>query len=830
MRKKPSKKSDKNTQQDSADTKEESIEPIMIEEEMRNAYLDYAMSVIIGRALPDVRDGLKPVHRRILHAMNLRAWRSDRPYVKSAKIVGEVIGNFHPHGDMAVYDTMVRMAQDFVFRVPLVDGQGNFGSIDGDRPAAYRYTEARLSRIADELLQDIDKETVNFVNNFDDTRTEPVVLPAAFPNLLVNGSSGIAVGMATNIPPHNLKEVIDAANLLIKKPNASIGEIMKKLPSPDFPTGGIIVGKEGLKKAYETGRGSLMLRARHDMESLKGGKEAIIVTEIPYQVNKANLITKIADLVRSKEVDGISDLRDESDRDGLRIVIELKRDANTQIILNTLYKHTQLQVSVNIILLALVDNEPRILSIKEILQNYIKHRYEVVVRRTQYDLRKAEERAHILEGLKIALENIDDVIKIIRSSKTVDEARGNLMSTFKLSERQATAILEMRLQKLTSLEVQKILDELKEVRKLIKELKELLASDEKLYGVIETELEAVRDKYGRERNTEIDIAESTSFDVEDLIADENVIVSISNDGFIRRLALESYKKQHRGGKGVLGASNKRDDFVNRMVVASMHDYLMLFSNKGKAFILKTYEIPLATKTSRGKSLRGILNLSQDEYITALTYFDDFKDDYSIAMVTHEGILKKSNIRDFQNAKKGGIIAISLKKTDELVDARILVGDMDIVMASAHGNLLRTNIGKMRSQGRQAAGIIGMRLDKDDYIIGMEPVRKNFDLLVLSVRGFGKRVKFSQFTNKGRGGKGMTYVKISDKNGNAFAIRSIRGEDDIVILTQKGQSIRIASKDISVLGRATVGVKVINLADDDQIGNLAVIPEEDLNQS
>ncbi len=803
------------------------IELIMIEEEMRNAYLDYAMSVIIGRALPDVRDGLKPVHRRVLHAMNLRAWRSDRPYVKSAKIVGEVIGNFHPHGDTAVYDTLVRMAQDFSLRIPLVDGQGNFGSVDGDRAAAYRYTEARLTRVAEEMLRDIDKETVKFVGNFDDTRTEPVVLPAAFPNLLVNGSSGIAVGMATNIPPHNLGEVIDAVNLLIENPEATVKDIMKKIPSPDFPTGGVIVGKDSLKAAYETGRGSLTIRATYEIEEIKREKRAIIISEIPYQVNKANLITKIAELVRNKQVEGISDLRDESDRSGMRIVIELKKDANDQIILNTLFKHTQMQISYNIILLALVNSQPKVMSIKEILQHYIAHRYEVVVRRTQYDLRKAEEREHILLGLKIALDNIDEVIKIIRSSKTVDEARQRLMQTFSLSEIQATAILEMRLQKLTSLEVQKIIEELEQIRKLIAQLKEILGSDSKIYGIISSELVEVKKHFANKRRTAIDIAESTSFDVEDLIADEDMVVSISNDGFIRRLPVEIYKKQNRGGKGVLGASTKRDDFINLLTVASMHDNLMLFSNKGKTFVLKTYEIPLATKTSRGKSLRGILNLTQDEFITAITWFDDFVENYYICMVTKTGILKKSDIADFQNAKKGGIIAINLKKNDELIDARIISKDADVVIASSEGNLLRTNLSKMRSQGRQAAGIIGMRLEESDAIIGMEVIADGHELFIISEKGYGKRMKFSLFTNKGRGGKGMTFVKITDKNGKAFAIRAVRPEDDIVIVTQKGQSIRIAAEAVSSLGRSTMGVKILTLQDDDSIGNLAVVPDQKL---
>lgn len=822
------KKSDNGKKKDSGENSlfKEKIQPVMIEEEMQNAYLDYAMSVIIGRALPDVRDGLKPVHRRVLHAMNVRAWRSDRPYVKSAKIVGEVIGNYHPHGDMAVYDTLVRMVQVFSLRVPLIDGQGNFGSIDGDRPAAYRYTEARLTKIAEQLLRDIEKETVDFIPNFDNTNTEPVVLPASFPNLLVNGSTGIAVGMATNIPPHNLGETIDAVNLLIENPNSSVRELMKKLPSPDFPTGGIIMGKEGLKKAYETGKGSIILRAKHEIEELKKGKIAIIINEIPYQVNKANLITKIAYLVRNKLLDGISDLRDESDREGMRIVIELKRDTNIQILLNKLFKQTQLQISYSIMLLALVHGQPKIMGLAEILTHYLSHRYQIVLRRTKHDLRKAQNRAHILEGLKIALDNIDAVIKLIRSSPNVETARGKLMEAFKLSEIQANAILEMRLQKLTSLEVQKIIDELKEVEKLIKELRAILESDDLIYGLISDELIAIKDKYNSPRKTQIEITETTDFDVEDLIADEDMVLSISNDGFIRRLPVETYKKQNRGGKGVQGASTKRDDFVSLMAVASMHDFLILFSNKGKAFVLKTYEIPEASKTSRGKSLKSLINLAQDEKITAFTPFSRF-DESSICLVTKKGILKKTDLTVFQNAKKGGIIGINLKKDDELISAKRIRKNADIVMASYLGNILRANVSKMRSQGRQAGGIIGMRLGPNDRIIGMEIVKSDHDLFVISQKGFGKRIKYSLFANKGRGGKGMIYLKIGEKNGPAVDIRSVQPSDDIIIMTQKGQSIRIAAKKVSSLGRSTMGVKIMNLKSGDLITDLAIIKETEI---
>jgi DNA gyrase subunit A len=702
---------------DSGLFEDRNIKQVEIEDQMKDSYLSYAMSVIVGRALPDVRDGLKPVHRRILHAMNERAWRHDRPYVKSAKIVGEVIGNFHPHGDSAAYDTMVRMAQDFSLRVPLVDGQGNFGSVDGDPPAAYRYTEARLAKVADELLKDIDKETVDLVDNFDGTRKEPVVLPSSFPNLLVNGSSGIAVGMATNIPPHNMSETIDATVALIDNPEVTSKQLMKYMKGPDFPTGAIIMGSEGIIQAYKTGRGSITVRSKIEIEEKKG-KDYIIVTEIPYQVNKAMLITKIADLVNTKQIEGIGELRDESDRRGMRIVIGIKKDANTNIILNQLYKHTQLQTTFGIILLALVNNEPKILELKGLLTHYILHRKEVIFRRTTFELRRAEERAHILEGLKIALDNIDEVIQIIRSSKTVDEADTRLQKRFKLSERQSKAILDMRLQKLTNLETKKIVEELKALLKLIEELKSILASEKKILAIVKTELLEIKEKYGEPRKTEILAGgeDSTSFDLEDLIADENMVVSITNDGFIRRIPVDSFKKQRRGGKGVSGmSSTKKEDFIKGMIIASMHDTILLFSNKGKVFAMKTHEVPQASKTSRGKSLKGIINLANGENITAMTSVADFDTELFICMATKNGILKKLAVDELRNTKKNGIIAISLKKDDELVNVAEVDGKADIVIASKMGNLLRTNISKMRAMGRSAAGIIGMRLEDGDKL-------------------------------------------------------------------------------------------------------------------
>ncbi len=799
---------------------------VEIEDSMRSSYLDYAMSVIVGRALPDVRDGLKPVHRRILHAMNVRAWRSDRPYVKSAKIVGEVIGNYHPHGDAAVYDTMVRMAQGFTMRVPIIDGQGNFGSVDGDPPAAYRYTEAKLNKLAEELLRDIDKETVDFIPNFDETREEPNVLPASFPNLLVNGSDGIAVGMATKIPPHNIGEVIDATIAMIDDPEITIKKLMKHVKGPDFPTAGVVMGTDGIYKAYSTGRGSIKVRGKLEIEESKRGRERIIITEIPYQVNKASLIARIADLVNNKTIEGISEIRDETDRTGMRIVIGLKKDANSNVIVNQLYKHTSMQTSFGTILLALVDNVPKILDLKGILSNYIAHRKEVIIRRTKYELRKAEERAHILEGLKIALENIDEVIEIIKSSKDPDEAGKRLIKRFDLSEVQAKAILDMRLQRLTSLEVQKIIDELRELIKLIKELKSILKSEAKIFTIVKNELLEIKNKYDDPRRTEIIKGgeASTDFDIEDLIAEEDMVITITNDGFIRRLPIDTFKKQRRGGKGIHGTSYKKEDFINMMNISSTHDTVLLFSNKGKLFALKVYEIPLSSKSSRGKSLKGLINLSSGEVITALCTVSDFDEDMSLCMVTKHGVMKKTDINVFSNAKKGGIIALTLKKDDELVDVKVVDKKDDVVIASQNGLLLRTNLTKMRSMGRTASGIIGMRLSNDDEIIGLDIVRKDTSLFLITEKGFGKRVNFSNFSNKGRGGRGIAYVKVTDKNGRANGIRSVFPNDEIVITSRTGMTIRLLAKDIPSQGRSTVGVRLLTVGENDRITDFAAISQ------
>ena len=799
--------------------------PVEIENQMKEAYLDYAMSVIVGRALPDVRDGLKPVHRRILFAMQERAWRHDRPTVKCAKIVGEVIGNFHPHGDTAVYDTLVRMAQDFSMRAPLIEGQGNFGSIDGDNPAAYRYTEARLSQIASELLADIDKETVDFNPNFDDTRKEPRVLPAAFPNLLVNGSTGIAVGMATNVPPHNLNEVVNATQALIRNPDLTSEQLMKYIPAPDFPTGGILIGGEGVRSAYATGRGSFHIRGRVDIETSKRGRDLIVVTEIPYQVNKRTLLEKIGDLVNNKVIEGIADIKDLSDRHGIRVEIELKKDASTQVILNQLYKQTQLQVSYGVIMLALVDGQPRVLSLREILTHYIAHRKIIVNRRTKFELERAEKRAHILEGLKIALDFIDEVIKIIRSSGTVEQARTRLMERFKLTELQANAILDMRLQKLTSLESKKILEELAGLQKEIADFRDILSNETRQYEIVSTELGAINEKYKTKRATEVDgsSSASTTFEATDLIADEEVVISLTDDGFIKRMPIDTFRRQRRGGRGVKGAA-KREDMVKVLRLANTHDNLLLFSNRGKVFGINVHELPQAGKEARGKSLKALLNLAAQEQITAICRFKEVNDTDALVMISRTGILKKTNLDNFQSAKKGGIIAINLKSDDELIDVRLVSPEDDLLLASRQGSALRMNLGKMRSQGRTAAGVIGMRLEEGDQIVGMDRVDEKAALLVVSEKGYGKRVAYDSFPTKGRGGKGITYLKVTEKNGPAIAVRTVREGDDVVIAAESGMTIRVDASDVSIIGRSTVGVKLVNLDGGDRVRDVAVITE------
>jgi len=801
------------------------IIPVEIEDQMKSSYLAYAMSVIVGRALPDVRDGLKPVHRRILHAMNERTWRFDKAYVKSAKIVGEVIGNYHPHGDVAVYDTLVRLVQTFAMRVPLIDGQGNFGSIDGDSAAAYRYTEARLTKMAGELLKDIDKETVDFNPNFDDTRKEPKVLPAAWPNLLVNGSSGIAVGMATKIPPHNLKEVLNALDYLIEKPDCSIKELMKFIPAPDFPTGGIIIGKEGLKNAYTTGKGSIKIRAVADIEEVSKNKKAIVVTEIPYEIKKNDLITKIAAMVNDKKIEGISDIRDESDRTGMRIVFELKKDAHEQVVLNQLYTRSSLEINYGIIFLALVNYEPKLLNLKDMLKHYIEHRQVIVKRRTEFELREAQKREHILEGLKIALDFIDEVIKLIRASKNTEEARSSLISRFKLTEIQSNAILDMKLQRLTSLESNKIIEELKELKSLIKNLKELLGSEKKILEVIQTEIKEIRSKYGEDRKSNISLNEvsTSALSNEDLIQNQSEVITLSESGYIKRVALDSFKRQQRGGKGVVSGS-KKEDSLQFVHFCKSHDTLMIFSNRGKVFHLKSYEIPEASKDAKGKSIRGLLNLSNEETIAAIKSVESFDEETFVVLLTKTGIIKKMEISSLANAKKGGIIAMQLKNPEEdgLVDVAVVTNKDNIFMATADGQGLRTGISKMRAQGRTASGIIGMTLEPGDYMVGLDVLADdNQELFILTSNGSGKRVKYKEFASKGRGGKGMTCIKVGDKKGKVVGIRTVSEGEEAIIITSTGMTIRIGINDVPVQSRTASGVKIVSLNDNDHISDVTV---------
>ncbi|MGJ4787464.1 DNA gyrase subunit A [Leptospira koniambonensis] len=800
--------------------------PVEIEDQMKEAYLGYAMSVIVGRALPDVRDGLKPVHRRILHAMNERAWRSDRPYVKCAKIVGEVLGNYHPHGDSSVYDALVRMVQEFSLRVPLIDGQGNYGSIDGDNPAAYRYTEARLAKVAEELLRDIEKETVNFSPNFDDTKQQPDVLPANFPNLLVNGSSGIAVGMATNIPPHNLRETIEAVITVIKNPDVSISEILKIMPGPDFPTGGTIIGGEGLLSAYHSGKGSIRIRSKVEIEENKKGREVIVVTEIPYQVNKKTLLERIGELVNEKQVEGISEILDLSDRKGIRVEIHIKKDANAQVILNQLLKLTQLQVSYGITMLAILDNKPKIFNIKEILVAYSLHRKEVIVRRTQFDLDKAEKRAHILEGLKIALENIEEVIKVIRASKNAPEAKEQLMARFVLSDVQADAILEMRLQRLTSLEVQKVIDELAEVRALIVDLKDILAKPERVADIVCTELAEVSEKFGNKRKTDISLesVESSTFNAEDLIADEEVVLQITYDQFIKRLPLDTFKRQRRGGKGIQGLSQKREDVVKIMKTAMTHDNVMFFSNTGKVYMMKAYELPQASKEARGKSLKAIIGLGENETISAIFTFKEEDKGKDLLLVTKNGFIKRVELSEFGNVKKSGIIAIGLRDGDQLIEVISVIKGDNVMIFSANGLALRIEMDTIRAQGRTAQGVTGMRLAKEDAIVGLSKVVEGDDLFVISENGYGKRLGFEEFGTKGRGGKGMAFLKVGEKNGAAVAVSSVGEEDEIILVTQQGMVIRTEANQISKMGRTAVGVRVVDIKDNDRVQDCTVIRE------
>ena len=784
--------------------------PVAIEDEVRESYLNYAMSVIVSRALPDVRDGLKPVHRRILYGMFEMGLRSDRPPKKCARIVGDVLGRYHPHGDQSVYDALVRLAQDFSMRYPLVNGQGNYGSVDGDPPAAMRYTEARLYKIAEEMLRDIRKETVDFGPNYDDSMQEPSVLPGALPYLLVNGTSGIAVGMATNMAPHNLSEVADAIVAYIDDPEISIDELMTHVTGPDFPTGGIIYGRRGIREAYTTGRGRIPVRARFSIESTKNGRDVIIVHEIPYQVNKATLIIRIADLVQNRKIEGISDLRDESDRNGMRIVIELKRGASPKIVVNQLFTHTQMQVNFNVNALALVDGRPKVLTLKDIITHFVAHRREVVIRRTKFDLKKAEEREHILQGLKIALDNIDEVIRIIKESGTVDEARTNLMGSFRLSEIQAQAILDMRLQKLTSLETQKIIDELEEVQKLIQELRDLLASEEKILGVVKTETRELAEQYGDERRSEIVPDEIEKIDIEDLIQKEDMVVLLSHRGLIKRLAVSSYRVQSRGGKGSSSTTLRDDDFIQHIFIGSTHDYIFFISSEGKAYYLKVHEIPEASKSARGTHIKSLLAVGPDEEITSVVSISEFSEEAFILMATRKGITKKVKTSDFSNAKTRGITAIRLDKDDRLVSSLLTGGGDELMFVTRKGQGLRVSETSIRAMGRATRGVAGVRLGKGDELAGVVTVRPDERMLLLTEYGYGKRTDYDDFTQHNRGTKGQIAYSASDRTGEVVGVLSVAQGDEAMIITSQGQTIKIRIQDVSIQSRATMGVRVVDI--------------------
>ena len=804
----------------------EKIVPVSLEDEMKSSYIDYSMSVIVSRALPDVRDGLKPVHRRVLFGMHELGVAYNKPYKKSARIVGEVLGKYHPHGDTAVYDSMVRMVQDFSLRYPLVQGQGNFGSVDGDSPAAMRYTEARLHRIADEMLRDLDKNTVNFAPNFDDSLQEPTVLPSYLPNLLINGASGIAVGMATNIPPHNLTEIIDGLFAYIKNPEITDEKIMKIVTAPDFPTGGIIFGYEGVKAAYKTGRGRIIVRAKANIESLKNNKENIIITELPYQVNKANLIEKIADLVRGGKISDISNIRDESDRDGMRVVIELKRDAQPSVVLNQLFKHTQMQTTFGVILLALVHGVPKVLTLKEMMMHFINHRMEVLIRRTKYELDAAERRAHILEGYIIALDNIDAVIETIKKSRDVETAKSNLIRRFKLSEVQAKAILDMRLQRLTGLERKKIEDEYKETIKLIERLQGILESEEKRYSIIKEELLEIKERYGDARRTEI-VYDYEEFSLEDTIAEEDVVVTISHKGFIKRFPVSGYRKQGRGGKGVTGAGTKDDDFIEHMFIASTHQYILFFTDKGKCYWLKVFEIPEGGRASRGRSILNLIEKDKEENITAFVTVKEFDENHFLIMATEQGTIKKTVLSAYGNVRKGGINAINLVKNDKLISVKLTDGSNDIVLGTRNGFAIRFTEKDVRDMGRVATGVRGVRLSKGDIVVGLLVIKRNDTILVVTAKGFGKRSDINDYRTTHRGGKGVITVKTSEKVGKMIAMMEVVDGDELVIISSHGMVIRQSVKDIRVMGRNTQGVRVIRLKEGDAIADIAkVIPDDD----
>ncbi len=796
--------------------------PIAIEDEIKESYLNYAMSVIVSRALPDVRDGLKPVHRRILYAMNEMGLRSDRGFKKCGRIVGDVLGKYHPHGDQSIYDALVRLAQDFSLRYPVVRPQGNFGSVDGDPPAAMRYTEAKMEKLAEEILKDIKKETVDFIPNYDDSMQEPSVLPAAAPFLLINGGSGIAVGMATNIPPHNLREISDAIKAYIDNPDISVDELMAYVKGPDFPTAGIIYGRQGIKDAFRTGRGKIVVRARCSIETTKSGKDVIIVTELPYAVNKANLIVRIADLVKNKKIDGIADLRDESDRNGMRIVIELKKGAIVKVILNRLFSHTALQQNFNVNNLALVDGRPKLLNLKEMIHYFVRHRVDVVTRRTKFDLRKAEERAHILQGLKIALDNIDEVIKIIKESGDVANARENLMARFKFSEKQAQAILDMRLQKITSLETKKIIEELEEVLALIAYLKDLLSDERKILAVIKEETDEIREKYGDARRTEIIADEVEQLNIEDLIAKEDMAVLISNKGFIKRIPVTSYRRQGRGGRGSSTATLKNEDFLEQIFIASTHDYILFVTSEGKAYWLKVHEIPEGSRAARGTQLKALLQISADEEITSVVSLQEFTPDKYIFMATRRGIVKRVRTYEFRNARTKGIIGIRLDENDRLVSSILTEGNEEVVLVTRKGYALRFNEENVRAIGRATRGVKGITLGADDELAGILKVIENNHILVITENGLGKRVEYSNFTPHGKGTRGQIIYKTNERSGELIGVLSVNESDDLVCITSQGNTIKINVAQISVQGKSAQGVTVVNIRKPDVLVDVAKV--------
>ncbi len=815
---------DAENQENPIDGSEERIIPTIVEEEVKRSYLDYSMSVIISRALPDVRDGLKPVHRRVLFAMHGLGMFSNKPFKKSARIVGEVIGKYHPHGDSAAYDTLVRMAQDFSLRYPLIQGQGNFGSIDGDSAAAMRYTEARLSKVAESLLEDLDKDTVDFRPNFDGELKEPVVLPSKIPNLLVNGSSGIAVGMATNIPPHNMSEVVDAAVHLIDNPESTPESLMQFIKGPDFPTGAIIMGTSGIKKAFTSGRGKVKVRARTVIETIKN-REAIIINEIPYQVNKSSLIEEIADLVRSKSVTGIHDIRDESDRDGMRIVIELKTEATSDVVLNQLFKHTRLQTTFGIIFLGLVDNQPTVLTLKDMLWHFVEHRREVVKRRTKFELDKAEDRAHILEGLIIALDDIDAVIQKIKASENIESARNTLMSDYRLSEKQSKAILDMKLQKLASLEQFKIRDEHKKLLELIAELKSILDSEEKVNDIIKSELLDVKEKFGDDRRTEISHEIGEDLSMEDLIEDEDMVVTITRAGYIKRLSVDTYRSQGRGGRGVKAASTKDEDFVEHLFVASTHSNVLFFTKSGNVHWLKVYDIPEGSRQSRGKAIVNLLRLSPDDRISAFVPVREFDDQHFVVMCTKRGVIKKTSLEQFSRPRRGGIRAITLNADDELVAVSLTDGSFNLIIATRDGMAIRFSERDIRPMGRSAAGVRGISLKGSDEVVGMVFGDDEKTLLTATENGYGKRTLISEYRLIKRGGVGVKNIICSERNGKVVAVRAVDVDDELMLITKKGIIIRTRVKDISVIGRATQGVRIMKLDPGDVLTDATKIINE-----